>query len=37
MSFAKEIQNELDKGTSPEILATRYNIPVENIRKVFLK
>lgn len=35
MSFAKEIQAELDKGVSPEFLAARYGIPVENIHKVF--
>lgn len=37
MSLAKEIKEELDKWNSPESLAARYNIPVENIRKVFLK
>lgn len=37
MSFIKELQSDIDKGVSPEVLAARHNISVENIRKVFLK
>ena len=35
MDFIKELKQELDRGHSPESLAARYNIPVENILKVF--